>query len=113
MPRGDGTGPFGFGSQTGRGAGYCAGFSTPGYAHPGAGRGGFRRGFAGFGGGGGRGRGFRAMMYPVYDPAWARMVPASVPDREQEAAMLREQARRMRDALESLDKRLEELDKSE
>ncbi len=30
MPRGDGTGPLGMGPITGRGAGYCAGFLTPG-----------------------------------------------------------------------------------
>jgi hypothetical protein len=31
MPRGDGTGPMGYGSMTGRGAGYCAGFRLPGF----------------------------------------------------------------------------------
>ncbi|MDD3925178.1 MAG: DUF5320 domain-containing protein [bacterium] len=36
MPGRDGTGPLGTGSMTGRGAGYCAGYSVPGYA--GAGR---------------------------------------------------------------------------
>ncbi|MBP2666341.1 MAG: hypothetical protein H6Q76_1321 [Firmicutes bacterium] len=30
MPRGDGTGPMGTGSMTGRGAGFCAGFAAPG-----------------------------------------------------------------------------------
>jgi len=33
MPRGDGTGPLGQGPMTGRGAGLCAGYSTPGYAN--------------------------------------------------------------------------------
>jgi hypothetical protein len=33
MPRGDGTGPMGMGQMTGRGAGYCAGFTAPGYAN--------------------------------------------------------------------------------
>jgi len=46
MPRGDGTGPMGYGSMTGRGAGYCAGYATPGYAND------------SFGMGMGRGRGF-------------------------------------------------------
>ena len=32
MPAGDGTGPDGKGSRTGRGLGYCAGYDTPGYA---------------------------------------------------------------------------------
>ena len=59
MPGGDRTGPMGTGPMTGRGAGYCAGFQTAGYANPMPGRGftrgrggrGFRRGF-------GRGMGF-------------------------------------------------------
>ena len=42
MPRGDGTGPAGLGPMTGRGLGYCAGYSRPGYATP---RFGWRRGW--------------------------------------------------------------------
>lgn len=38
MPRGDGTGPAGQGPMTGRAAGYCAGYNSPGYANPGWGR---------------------------------------------------------------------------
>jgi len=34
MPLGDGTGPRGFGPMTGRAAGYCAGYSVPGYMNP-------------------------------------------------------------------------------
>ena len=68
MPRGDGTGPTGMGSMTGRAAGYCAGYSMPGYVNPiprqglglGLGRG-FRAPYAAFGRrprfGGGYGRG--------------------------------------------------------
>ena len=58
MPRGDGTGPMGMGSMTGRGAGYCAGLAVPGARNaPGM--------FGGFGcrrGAGGkmRGAGFQA-----------------------------------------------------
>ena len=33
MPRGDGTGPLGAGSLTGRGLGFCTGSRTPGYAN--------------------------------------------------------------------------------
>ena len=50
MPRGDGTGPRGMGPMTGRGAGYCAGFSAPGFMNPVGGR---------MGLGLGRGRAFR------------------------------------------------------
>jgi hypothetical protein len=34
MPRGDRTGPMGAGAMSGRAAGICAGFDTPGYANP-------------------------------------------------------------------------------
>ncbi len=65
MPRGDRTGPMGMGPMTGRGAGYCSGFTAPGYANP--------VGFAGgFGGGFGRGRGFRKMFYATGVPGFAR-----------------------------------------
>lgn len=39
MPLGDGRGPAGLGPKTGRGLGYCGGFSHPGYMNrPGLGR---------------------------------------------------------------------------
>jgi len=41
MPFGDGTGPAGMGPMTGRAAGFCAGYSTPGYMNPVVGRVGF------------------------------------------------------------------------
>ena len=46
MPFGDGTGPWGQGPMTGRGAGYCGGYGAPGYANPvpGGGRFGMGRG---------------------------------------------------------------------
>jgi len=53
VPRGDGTGPAGMGPLTGRSAGFCAGFKTPGFMNPGFGR----------GMGLGRGRGFRRMFW--------------------------------------------------
>jgi len=77
MPFGDGTGPRGMGSMTGRGVGYCAGFRRPGFFTPAFGRGwfGFNRGF-GLGVGRGRGRGIgrgigRGWLspYPSY-PRW-------------------------------------------
>jgi hypothetical protein len=39
MPRGDRTGPLGWGPMTGRAAGYCAGYPVPGYLNPALGRG--------------------------------------------------------------------------
>jgi hypothetical protein len=38
MPRGDGTGPAGLGSMTGRAAGFCAGYGVPGFMNPYGGR---------------------------------------------------------------------------
>jgi len=38
MPRGDRTGPAGIGPMTGRAAGYCAGYNTPGFMNPYGGR---------------------------------------------------------------------------
>jgi len=64
MPAGNGMGPAGMGPMTGRGAGFCAGYPTPGYMNPYGGRypyGGFgfgRGGGIGFGRGRGWGRGF-------------------------------------------------------
>lgn len=58
MPRGDRTGPWGQGPMTGRGMGYCAGYAVPGYANPGFGTGmGYGRGF-GYGMGAGRRMGY-------------------------------------------------------
>ncbi len=31
MPGGDGTGPWGWGPRTGRGAGFCSGYGMPGF----------------------------------------------------------------------------------
>jgi len=67
MPAGDRTGPWGFGSRTGRSLGYCSGYRAPGFMCPGPGVGlgrgfGFGRGFGlrlGRGFGLGRGRSFR------------------------------------------------------
>jgi hypothetical protein len=69
MPAGDRTGPWGLGSRTGRGLGYCSGFRAPGFMFPGPGLG-FGRGFGsgrGFGRGMGRGRGF---WHPQFGGFW-------------------------------------------
>lgn len=55
MPRGNGTGPGGMGPMTGRAAGFCAGYPTPGYMNPYGGR--YPYGGFGFGRGNGRGLG--------------------------------------------------------
>ena len=49
MPRGDRSGPSGFGPMTGRRMGYCVGSNQPGFSQPNYGFGRGRRGGAGFG----------------------------------------------------------------
>lgn len=66
MPRGNKTGPDGAGPTTGRAAGYCTGYSVPGYMNP-------RHGYGrGFGRGWGRGfrRGWRRGWYAYPPPAF-------------------------------------------
>lgn len=80
MPGGDRTGPRSEGPRTGRAAGYCEGYDSPGYANPGPGYGGrgMRGGAGGMRGGmggmmgGGRGRGYRNIYYATGLPLWMR-----------------------------------------
>ena len=94
MPRGDRTGPNGMGSMTGRAAGYCAGFDTPGFAAPIAGR----RQFAGFGGGRGR-RGKRNMFHTTGLPGWMRFSAPAAPNA---AAAMENETQSLRGVAESL-----------
>jgi hypothetical protein len=116
MPRGDRTGPMGYGPMTGRGAGYCAGYGMPGYANPIPGRGYGRRG--GFGG---HGRGWRHGFYASGMPGWARFgwvgpqyaapyPPVVDPTAGEETDVLREQAEYLKEALADVEKRLSELE---
>ena len=100
MPRGDGTGPWGQGSMTGRGAGFCGG---------GRGRG---------AGGRGGGRGQRN-MYRATD--WARcgsfpgpggVGPAYGTDmsKAEEVEALRQQAEYFKANLEDIEKRLQAME---
>ena len=115
MPGGDGTGPGGMGPMTGRAAGYCAGYPTPGYANRVPGRGfgfGMGRGF-GMGFGAGRGwRNFGGMRRNMYN---APMASYDVPfnrglTREEEVEMLKGQAGQVEETLSSLKKRISELE---
>jgi hypothetical protein len=127
MPAGDGTGPRGMGPMTGRGAGYCAGYDMPGYAHPMPGRGfgmGWGRG-GGWGGGWGRGRGWRNMYYATGVPGWARFgyapawgappAPAygpyaAPPTPQQETEFLKAQAEWLQQQLDGISERIAELE---
>jgi hypothetical protein len=130
MPAGDRTGPRGMGPRTGRGAGYCAGYSAPGYANAVPGRGygmGWGRGMAWGGWGPGRGRGWRHRYYAPGLPGWARFgcAPgwgdpppgpygpyggAAGPSPEQEGDFLRAQAQWLQEQLEAITGRLDELE---
>ena len=115
MPRGDGTGPGGMGPMTGRGAGYCAGNTAPGYMnsyggrYSGAGRGAF----------GGRGRGYRNQYYSTGLPAWGGQVgyptygSPYIPDVDpkEEVKMLKDQAGMLEKQLDDIQGRMDELKK--
>jgi hypothetical protein len=113
--------------MTGRGAGFCAGFNTPGYMNPwqaGFGRGAF-----------GRGRGFRWVARATGLPGWYRaglpafgrwpaQIPVQTPVQpvqptreqelqflEQEKTIIEEEMKTMEKSLEEIKKRIEELKK--
>jgi len=122
MPGGDRTGPLGLGPGTGWGMGYCYGYPVAGYANPAGGRWfGFGRGWGrgmGWGRGGfGRGRGFwRGGAYPyAYNPGVYSYASYGYPDApnitpQQEADMLREEAKSMQDEIKSINERIAELE---
>ncbi len=123
MPRGDRTGPLGMGPMTGRAAGYCAGYTVPGYINPYGGCGiGFRRGFFRGGGGFGRGRGFGRGFgyaapfvpgYPVYGKPVAYpgvMVTPAAASADVELNRLKAEAEYLKQNLDQISRRIEELD---
>ena len=114
MPGGDGTGPMGMGPMTGRAAGYCAGYPVPGYMNPafGRGRGGFGLG-RGWGRGRGGGRGFgwqRAAYRYAYGAGYYGGYPyAPEITPQQEADMLKDQAKAMQEEIKAINERISEL----
>ena len=125
MPRGDRTGPEGFGPMTGRAAGYCAGYPAPGFANPWPGRagagGGGAWGRGGFGGGGGRGRRHRHWYYATGQPGWMRWgapayaaeplayPPVVPPTAQQQAEYLETQAEWLKDQVGAIERQIAEL----
>jgi hypothetical protein len=122
MPGGDRTGPAGMGPMTGRAAGYCGGYSAPGYINPYSGRysGAGRFAF------GGRGRGYRNWYYSTGLPGWYRYgsdMPAggwypyygspyrSDIDPEEETRFLKNQAEMLKKQLDDVQSRMEEIRK--
>jgi len=120
MPAGDGTGPMGLGPMTGRGAGYCAGFATPGYMNPLPGRGWGRGLGRGRGWGRGRGRGWGRGWFGMGWPGDYGMAPYPVtppysgtPSPEYEAQAMKAQAEDLEAALADIKKRIAELEGAE
>ena len=119
MPFGDKTGPMGFGPMTGRRAGYCAGFQSPGTMNPYADERGRGLGQRGFGRGCfGRGRsrancynmtGFYGVRRPRYDriPLGQEYAPKdNVQDLKNQADFLKQQ-------LDDIERRIKVLKKSQ
>jgi hypothetical protein len=119
MPGGDRTGPAGMGPMTGRAAGFCAGNLLPGYMNQAGvrGFGGRGRGFGGRGGG----RGWRNRFYASGLPGWVRVgqpdwddvsytpgMPTAKP--EQYLTGLRQQAEYFENALDRINKCIEQLE---
>ena len=119
-------GPMGQGPMTGRAAGYCAGYTAPGFMHPVSAGG--SRGGRGWGGGGGArgGQRHRHWYYATGLPGWQRAwmgwsgagasFPGAFPpahSREDELAALKQQATNVEQALDELRTRIQQLEKAE
>lgn len=103
MPRGDGTGPMGLGPMTGGGRGYCAVNLSGKGVSPGAGRRFFGRG---------GGRGYRNCFYATGLPGWMR-AQESMPfgfTKDEELAMLKNQAAYLKDELNAIETRARALE---
>jgi hypothetical protein len=109
MPRGDRTGPNGMGPRTGWGLGYCTGTQEPGFTGFGFG---FGSGRGRRGGGRGRGgdRGWRNRNFAKDMAGLGRGYPA-VPTttKDDEISWLESQAKGLKDALERVQKQLDEI----
>jgi len=111
MPGGDRTGPMGMGAMTGRGAGFCSGSDNAGYTRAMPGRG-FGMG-AGRGGGFRRtpgGRGWRNQYFATGMPGWMRSGPYTEPGVALDKEALRQQSQFLQSQLDSIKKRLDEME---
>jgi len=120
MPGGDHTGPLGQGPQTGRAAGYCAGYDMPGYMNPIPGRGYWGWGRGRGSGWGGGGCGWRHWFHATGLTGWQRAalgwwrpdpVPFDAPPitRERELAWLQASLRRLEAMAQDLRRRISDL----
>lgn len=113
MPRGDGTGPMGQSSLTGRRAGLCAGNTLPGFANRPQGIGGCGGQGAGRGCGPtmGGGRGWRNMFRLTGLPGWMRSGQGGAPSAAvvDERLMLEQQAETLKVQLDQINRKLSKL----
>ena len=115
MPAGDGRGPVGSGPMTGRGAGYCAGYSVPGYSNTvcGGGYSGFRRS-RGYIGRGSRffsmDRPYRGRRFNNATNGYEYPNPQNEFSAETKAKMLKEQTEFMQKNIEILNERIRQLE---
>jgi len=113
MPFGNGTGPRGLGPRTGRGLGYCSGYSYPGYMNSyGFGWG---RGFGrGWGRGLGRGWGWPAYPYPPEPPTPKEEKEMSFDELRsslaQRFAWATEDLKALREEMKAIEERMKELE---
>lgn len=129
MPWGDRTGPWGFGPRTGRGLGFCSGYSAPGFANP-YNPGGRHWGLMGRGWG--RGRGFGRGRCMGFGRGWASYYPYGYPvppaqivstgapgafgtygSKEDEVAYLEDVKKSIEEELEEIKERLKVLSKAQ
>ena len=109
MPAGNRTGPMGMGPRTGRGLGYCSGYSAPGYmqGYP-MGRG------RGWGGGMGRGRG-RGWGWG-FQPGYAITEPPYYPEPispVEESKILNQTLENLKAQIKAIEKRIDAINKEE
>ncbi len=90
MPFGNGTGPFGLGSMSGRGLGYCAGYPHPGYYVYG------RKHLFG------RRAGFCRWIFPL--------LGKYTPTKEEEKSLLESEAEFLKRRLEVIEKRVKDIE---
>ena len=115
MPRGDKTGPKGYGPRSGRGLGYCNGYDSPGYTKnlPSSGHG-IRQGrerIYGRGFGCGRGFGYHGINYPKYHTNYPSEPEHSI-NKDEEKNYLKQAINHLESELSSLQDWLKNLEKT-
>lgn len=101
MPAGDRTGPMGRGPRSGRATGFCTGHNMPGYANAAPG---WRHGRGGYGSRGWHRRGIGGFGHMRWGRRWETPSPA------QETETLRRYAEDLKDELDAINQRIDELE---